>query len=87
MRVEVTAEHIRRGKKNDCFLCPVALAVSGACGRRVNAAVRQIGVKNRNGEDYGYVDTPVPAQQFMKAFDRGEAVEPFAFDLDVPEAP
>lgn len=81
--IEVTQTHIDLGTPNDSCGCAVALAVAGAVGPAVYVRVYA---------DWVYVDgckcLPVDGslRRFVDAFDRGEAVEPFALALAVPAA-
>jgi hypothetical protein len=77
LRVRVTKEDIRGGKRSSCLLCPVALAVKRATGvmdARVHSLVIHVG-------DQKYVATPVIAKNFMDRFDNRQPVEPIEFDI------
>lgn len=88
MRVEVTADDIRSGTPSDCHYCPVALAVARAAGTNpgsvsvdgVYVTIEQFDRTERNYEPPALVD------EFVKAFDAGESVIPFSFDLDEDQA-
>ncbi len=62
------------------LVCPVALT-----GRQVCTVPLAVGNKGifAAGE---YVELPQVAQDFIKAFDNNEWVNPISFELDVPES-
>lgn len=76
MRIFVTQEDIDKGVPNDDCKCPVALAISRV---RSTADVHV----DRRYIDVGYQSftTPEPASAFIRAFDAGQPVEPFEFEL------
>ena len=73
--IEVTAEDIAAGRMSACTGCPVALAMTRALGTETR-------VYMLHGE---FPDTdemfalPATVRSFIRAFDAGEGVEPFAF--------
>jgi hypothetical protein len=78
VRVEVTAEDIAKGvPERPCF-CPVA------------RALRRVGVEpSVNGwwlDLRCSIPTPADVVTFMGAFDNERPVEPFAFDIELPDA-
>lgn len=78
MMVRVTQADINRSRPiANC--CPIALALgsSGMNDTRIGVTREFI----RIGE-MAYV-TPIIATRFMRAYDRGEVVEPFEFELDL----
>jgi len=81
VRVEVTEADVVNGIPKDSCDCAVALAL-----RRVTEPVK-VGPcwVELNGSD-ALVPLPAEAVAFIRRFDRGEPVEPFAFDLELPEA-
>lgn len=82
------ARHLLRGKTpfaaEDTTLrplvCPIALT-----GKQVCTAELAVGNKGifAAGE---YVELPEVAQEFIRAFDNNEWVNPISFSLDVPES-
>lgn len=78
MRVRVTAEDIRLGKRMDCLDCPVARALQRAVGRsvRVYASEKMAGQK--------VYRLPTSAARFIDQFDIGKKVRPFEFRVTVP---
>ena len=86
VRVRVTAADIAAGRPSDACSCPVALAVQRATG---DPTVDVCGVVAAGSlrAHFGLrgVDLPLAAVNFVSAFDRGDPVTPFEFDLDVGE--
>jgi len=82
VRVEVTEEDIRRGKRNTCTRCPVARALrrSGVISPSVYHSRAIFG---RNGQWWGG-DLPQKVTDFICAFDDREPVKPFSFVISVP---
>lgn len=87
MIVHVTAEHIAAGERFNCFECPVALAIDAAIGVvSAIAGPRFIAVRPTPAEVGSWAlercaYTPTAVADFMRAFDRGEEVAPFTFEL------
>jgi hypothetical protein len=85
LRVEVTAEDIAVGRPGKCCYCPVALAISRACGPGfIGVSSKNVGFLFHRARPK-FVPLPEVARRFICDFDSGRAVAPFAFDLDVPE--
>lgn len=83
MRIEVTAEDIANGTPYDKCSCPVALACLRA-GLLGVIVVPAGAIHWLDGEGRSFAKpTPDDARSFAIRFDRRQAVEPFAFDLDV----
>ena len=78
MKIQVTRQDIRLGTPHSECSCPIALAV-GRTRPDTNPSVFvdsdfiQIG--------YSYFRTPRVAFKFMQAFDAGQPVEPFEFEI------
>jgi hypothetical protein len=81
VRVEVTKDDISRGDPGNCLGCPIALALL-RCGLRC-VVVRDDVIRVGGRE----CDMPSAASEFVQMFDARADVAPFAFDLDIPEAP
>jgi hypothetical protein len=84
MRVEVTQADIDAGEPHACDRCPVALAVLRAMrddADEVAVAANIISCYRDNVEIT--FSMPRTVRVFVKAFDDGEPVSPFAFDLPV----
>ena len=81
MRIEVTAQDIRKGKKSNCMRCPVALAVKRLLpGHEVWADSLSIDVWTH--DEYRRVaTTPKKVATFMDRFDTGQPVKPFTFTM------
>lgn len=77
--INVTQEDIERGKRNSCFQCPLVYAISRAldCGVHVH---RNCFFVRDELDDYSL---PQSAIDFIAAFDAGEKVEPFSFEVEV----
>lgn len=86
MKITVTEEHIRRGRRRACSACPLALAISEAVGMRM-----EVGVLSTWCDPAKLITLPEEAQEFIDRFDRGRKVHPFSFELpispDNPPAP
>lgn len=77
--IHVNAEHIRHGISQECCHCPVALALFEQTKTPyVVAGCHVVGLDK--------VEIPLPenARAFIAAFDEGEPVKPFAFEIDLP---
>lgn len=88
MKVSVTAERIRHGRRYYCDVCPVALAIKPhfppelliiADGFEVRVMQMQRGV----AIPVQTAPLPEAARAFVRAFDKGQPVEPFEFELDL----
>ena len=75
MIIEVTQDDIRNGVKGDTCACPVALALQRYFSTyiQVDAYVVAIGLEQ--------IELPVKVKTFIKDFDNGHTVCPFAFEL------
>lgn len=79
MRIKVTKEHIRRGRRGLCFACPVALALAEAIPGSQPWVTTRIELR-RNGRQV-FIDAPEVVLAFATAFDAGREVRPFEFEL------
>lgn len=78
MTIHVTAEHIARGKRRSCNMCPVALVI-----REAGFPMAEV------GEDLFWFEPdgptfPLPpeVELFMPAFDEGcPDLQPFSFEI------
>jgi hypothetical protein len=83
-RIEVTAEDIANGVRNDAERCAVARACERAGFRGVEVDLGKLSFYDDGDEDLVASATlPDDVWARIEAFDKGEPVEPFAFDLDV----
>ncbi len=73
----VTQEHIDNGVRDNCFECPVALAILTTTTEVVDVERSHIAIGER------CYPMPETARRFVAAFDLGEPVEPFSFSLEV----
>ena len=76
MRIQVTQKHIDEGKKDHCFLCPVALALRDAGFGRPEVTVNRLYLLGA-----GCFALPDAAKTWIQDFDYGEPVQPFAFEV------
>lgn len=77
IRIEVTQADIDRGTRSDCAACPIALAAARAVGFPCEADLTGLWFPLGMGH---YV-LPAAASDFVLAFDAGETVQPFAFEV------
>ena len=73
--IEVTQEHIDKGRVHDGFRCPVAAAVKEATGEKWQVAPLWL----RPARGGPTVWAPRSVVAFVRRFDRGEPVKPFRF--------
>lgn len=80
IRIEVTAEDIEQGVRNDCSFCPVARAIY----RALNNPDCVVFVTSRcvTGNN-GFAELPDSAQSAIESFDRFGCMEPFDFELEL----
>lgn len=76
MHIEVTQEDIDRGERGKSRSCAVARAIR-RCAKCRSADVCSSWLRLR----WRKVLTPVVVARFIKAYDLGLPVDPFAFDL------
>ena len=92
MKVSVTLEDIRLGKKRNPCWCPIALAIRRASGLKspidaepdeaISDDSRRCEVGGRTVALRGKVySLPLEAMFFVAEFDRGNQVSPFEFEL------
>ena len=82
VEVKVTQSDIDNGVKNNCYSCPIALAIDRVVGRfhvSVNALSAKVGLWE------GWWNTSSQQSRFIESYDKGYRVEPFSFTLDIPE--
>lgn len=75
MKIEVTQTMIDEGEACSCFRCPVAIAIKRA------SADLTVGFASA-WIDQKQVHLPDDAMDFVNAFDGGNPVRPFSFELD-----
>lgn len=76
VRIAVTWEDIKNGKRTSASSCPIALAAKRATGIRGLCADSAGLFKMRGGQKF---DVPQKVERFVHAFDRGISVKPFVF--------
>jgi hypothetical protein len=85
MKITVTRDHIRAATRRDSHHCMIADAIRD----RLKTTFILVDLQSirwsdlKKGKRYTYL-TPARAQRAIIRFDRGEAVEPFAFTLAEP---
>lgn len=87
MRIRVTTAEISTGQQLRGDYCPVALAIYKEIRGDVRLSVLGNTVQFRHQGDVHYRHLPIAVTNFMYAFDHYgiRAVEPFEFDLEIPE--
>lgn len=86
MRIEVTQERIDRGKRQHACVCPVALALIPHMPKGTTFYVREYGLEvceHVFDANKWQVNFPREVVEFITAFDRGDPVSPFAFELPI----
>ena len=90
IRVQITADHIRRGVRSSPLSCPAALAIREATGERWAVYPKtilrlrdQASTETHPGVDDCdlWMETGEPAQSQIEAFDRTGHCFPFSVDL------
>ena len=77
MKITVTAEDIKNGRKKNCRMCPLALAATRTY--RMAAWV----FKNEVFINGVWAVLPSSAKRFVARFDKRKPVQPFTFELPV----
>lgn len=85
MRITVTAQHIERGHRGLCTSCPVAIALAQAMPGSDPSVTLKITIR-RHGRTVAF-ELPAAVLDFVTAFDRGDRVRPFTFELPLPDEP
>lgn len=81
MKIQVTQEDITNGKKDHCIQCPIALAMIRTTGKIWEVYNTCCG--RLENEFYIEHRLPQEAQVFIEAFDDGDDVSPFEFELEI----
>ena len=94
MQINVTQDHIDSGKKDSCYDCPIALALTEQIllpnGRKwcvecnhAKIHVELLAKKPVNYDFYNYGRTPLSwnVELFIRDFDSSIPVEPFSFEF------
>jgi hypothetical protein len=84
--IKVTQGHIRQGCRQNCEFCPIALAVIPFIKKTYRLTVGQaINIRDAGGKLLWYIFLERIASNFIRLFDMAEPVEPFEFQIDIPE--
>lgn len=90
-RIQVTADHIKRGRPESVTSCPIALACregglpKAAVGYREFFPFDAADEASFDSKTARSVPMPVYATKFAYAFDSGAHVLPFEFVIDLPD--
>jgi hypothetical protein len=81
--IEVTAEDIKNGKPRAGAECAIALAMKRAGFPNVRVGGYSIwkNIEDSNLDDSNYCATPSAVTHWIDQFDKGQPVEPFAFEI------
>lgn len=89
VRVDVTAEHIRNGKRFSPECCAVALAtkdaLAGKESLKVSAGRRYVRISLEGDRRSTKVALPMAGQKLVHAFDAGSSVTPCCLFLQIPD--
>lgn len=82
MRIQVTQEHIDKGKRSDCYECPIALALNDAFPR--TSLDRMLNTTKVFRDHFivggkGSYSHTRGMRKFVRNFDGGMRVKPFYF--------
>ena len=84
VEISVTAKDITEGDAEECTSCPIALAAARKFpDRRVR--VYPLSIVLAAIGTYSRYMLPAEAIRFVDDFDNGHSVQPFTFQLEVPE--
>lgn len=85
VNVHVTQKDIDQGMPSSPFSCPVAKALRRQLDdRRAAGMIAANAVRLYYGASIREVLLPASAVEFIDHFDRGDAVKPFGFSIDIP---
>ena len=81
--IDVTQDDIDQGKRENCTLCPIALAAQRVFpGKSIHVSVFNLWVDNSPAaEDGRGYPLPEVACKFLQDFDHGRPVQPFKFGI------
>lgn len=91
IEIEVTAEHIKNGRRGSCCSCPIALAIVGKIKKiEINQVVAlvtydKVRVFANYPNEEAICGLPYECGRFIRFFDSQLTVHPFKFKLFVPE--
>lgn len=85
IRIEVTERDIERARVNDSYHCVVSQAIARSVPTATHIETDTQAIRfTVEGERRIYL-TPYAVQGYVIAFDAGEAIEPFSFQIDRPQ--
>ena len=79
MIIQVTSEHIRKGKRGDYYKCSVAMALHDAT--ELKWSVGLWGCRLRNVNAIGFIPLSKQVKRKIKAIDANKLVKPFRFRI------
>lgn len=85
MLIEVKQEHIDKGMKRHCSLCPVALAVIDKIKPDIECRVGARSILFGTSTTYASIMLQLGVVSWIHRFDATGVGEPFSFELDIPE--
>jgi hypothetical protein len=86
LKIQVTADDIAKGHVNDGCYCPIARACHRVFPSLPELVVGRWDVFADAGDSDARIgQLPPEAVEFIEKFDQYRAVEPFEFELDVPD--
>lgn len=77
--VKVTQEDIQTGAKDNCYRCPIALALNRALKKPVTCWTYTYTIHNIS------YTLPSVVSRFIVGFDGGDLVKPFEFQIESPQ--
>jgi hypothetical protein len=83
MKIKVTQEDIDNGQRKSCSCCPVALAMKRVLDIDVKVGDNKFVLTS--SDEFTILELPKEARIFIDAFDNDELVEPFEFEINLPE--
>ncbi len=84
MKITVEQRHIDAAVRPSCNRCPIALALNEQIPSEDGWIVNCLSVR-RMWDHEERIDLPGNAGEFVKEYDAGRPVEPFAFTITLPE--
>lgn len=84
VRIEVTQNDIRKGKRGSCFNCPIARAVKRATGCKDVDVDSDGTISLENGEVV--IPSSIKRERFIEKFDDKEKVSPIVFLVNIPKS-
>lgn len=82
MKIKVTKEHIKAGRRKSACYCPVALAVTEAVGSLAYVCQDRINTfKKDYNHDYQEYTATNEVAEFIHSFDNNGSPDPFEFEL------